>query len=333
MAATAEKAANGSLLQVRNLHKRIPIRRGVFSRKVGEFKVLNGINFTLNEGDIMGCVGESGSGKTVLLQSILGLSSPTSGEVLFQGKSLVELKGTELKQLRRQLGVIFQDPVGSLHPRMTVETILTEPMAIHGVGTAEERTARAKELLRLVGLDASMAGRYPHQFSGGQRQRIGIARALALHPKMILADEPVSALDVSLAAQVLNLFLDLQEQLNLTYFIVAHDMAVLRQLCTKVGVIYAGQFVERGLSAEIYGSAQHPYTHMLLAASPSMRKSLESETMVVVPRGESPSPGNLPNGCPLHPRCDFADEVCRAEPPPEKHLSATHTVLCHVFPQ
>ena len=324
---------NGAIIDVRDLHLRIPIEKGLFSRKVGEWRILNGISFALEKGDIMGCVGESGSGKTVLLQCILGLTKPTSGSVLFKGKDLASLNRQQLKMTQRSIQLIFQDPVASLHPRMTIEMILSEPLTIHHVGTVKERKNRVQELLQVVGLDPEMANRYPHQFSGGQRQRIGIARALALKPEVIVADEPVSALDVSLAAQVLNLFLDLQEEFDLTYFIVAHDMAVLRQLCTKLGVIYAGQFVEMGQSREIYDSPQHPYTWALLASSPSIRKSLTGGEGIKVPHGESPDAAQLPTGCPFHPRCDYAIEACAAEDPPLRRMSPTHTVLCHVFPK
>ena len=321
------------VIETREIIKNIPIRKGLFSRKVGEWRILNGISFALEKGDIMGCVGESGSGKSVLLDCLLRMTKPSSGDILFGGRDLWSMSSHELRAMRREVQLIFQDPVGSLHPRMTIETTLTEPLAIHHVGSSAERKERVQELLGLVGLDAGMAHRYPHQFSGGQRQRIGIARALALNPKVILADEPVSALDVSLAAQVLNLFLDLQEKFDLTYFIVAHDMAVLRQICTKVAVIYAGCFVETGGSAEIYSAPQHPYTRALMASSPSMSRSLSSGGKFTVPRGESPDSARLPTGCPFHPRCDFAREACVVEPPPLKKVSATHSVLCHVFPR
>ncbi len=324
---------NSPVIETREIYKSIPIRKGLFSRKVGEWRILNGISFSLEKGDIMGCVGESGSGKSVLLDCLLRMTKPSSGSVLFGGKDAWSMSSHELRAMRREVQLIFQDPVGSLHPRMTIQTILSEPLSIHHIGDAAERKDRVRELLGLVGLDASMARRYPHQFSGGQRQRIGIARALALNPKVILADEPVSALDVSLAAQVLNLFLDLQEKFDLTYFIVAHDMAVLRQICTKVAVIYAGCFVETGGSAEIYKAPQHPYTRALLASSPSMSRSLSSGKKFAVPRGESPDSARLPAGCPYHPRCDFAKDVCAVEAPPLKRVSATHSVLCHVFPK
>lgn len=321
------------ILEVADLHKRIPICKGLFSRKVGEWRILNGISFALNHGDIMGCVGESGSGKTVLLQCLIGLATPTSGEVRFEGKELRTTRGQELKAIRRQMQLVLQDPVGSLHPRMTIGMTLKEPLSIHHIGTPAERAQRVRDLLGVVGLDPEMADRYPHQFSGGQRQRIGIARALALNPKVILADEPVSALDVSLAAQVLNLFLDLQEEFDLTYLIVAHDMAVLRQLCTKLAVMYAGRFVETGLSQEVYSSPQHPYTLALLASSPSIRRSLTGGEGIMVPRGESPDPAHVPAGCPFHPRCDYALEICHLELPPLRQISPTHSVLCHVFPR
>jgi oligopeptide/dipeptide ABC transporter ATP-binding protein len=323
---------SNAVFEARDVRKSVPIRKGLFSRRVGEWRILNGISFALEKGDIMGCVGESGSGKSVLLDCMLKMIEPTSGEILFKGRDLQAMTPQDLRAFRREVQLIFQDPVGSLHPRMTIETILTEPLAIHNVGTPAEQKERVRELLRLVGLDADMARRYPHQFSGGQRQRIGIARAVALNPAVILADEPVSALDVSLAAQVLNLFLDLQEQFDLTYLIVAHDMAVLRQICTKVSVIYAGRFVETGLSQEIYSSPQHPYTRALLASSPSITRSLSSKRFNV-PRGESPDPARLPSGCPFHTRCDYAVDVCAVEPPPLNKPSTTHSVLCHVFPK
>ena len=324
---------NPSIFEVEDIYKRIPIRRGLFSRKVGEWDILNGITFSLKKGEIMGCVGESGSGKSVLLDCLLRMTTLTAGGVAYAGRDLWAMNQDELGRFRRDVQLIFQDPVGSLHPRMTVEQILSEPLAINAIGTPQERKERAAELLGLVGLDASMARRYPHQFSGGQRQRIGIARALAMNPSVILADEPVSALDVSLAAQVLNLFLDLQEQFDLTYFIIAHDMAVLRQLCTKLAVIYAGRFVEAGLNQEIYHSPQHPYTRALLQSSPSMARSLDVKQQFTVPRGESPDSARLPSGCPFHPRCDFAKDVCAVELPPLKCVSDTHSVLCHVFPE
>lgn len=323
---------NSAIFEVRDVCKSIPIRKGLFSRKIGEWKILNGITFSLQKGDIMGCVGESGSGKSVLLDCMLRMTRLTSGEIRYDGENLWSMPGEEAQKFRRDVQLIFQDPVGSLHPRMNIETILTEPLAIHDIGSTQDRRERARELLQLVGLDASMARRYPHQFSGGQRQRIGIARALALNPRVILADEPVSALDVSLAAQVLNLFLDLQEQFDLTYFIIAHDMAVLRQLCNKLAIIYAGRFVETGLSQEVYASPQHPYTRALLASSPSINRSL-GEDEFSVPRGESPDPARLPSGCPYHPRCEFALDVCSVETPPLKQISSTHSTLCHVFPE
>lgn len=323
---------NGTVIEVQDLYKSVPIRRGLFSRQIGEWRILNGISFALTKGDIMGCVGESGSGKSILIDCMMRLSEPSSGSVFFGGRNLATMDPEALRNFRRGIQVILQDPVGSLHPRMTVETILSEPLTIHGIGNRKERRERARELLGLVGLDADMAQRYPHQFSGGQRQRIGIARALALRPDVIIADEPVSALDVSLAAQVLNLFLDLQEEFDLTYFIVAHDMAVLRQLCTKVGVIYAGRFVEVGLSQEVYASPQHPYTRMLLASSPSIRRSLKGGREIEIPRGESPDPARLPAGCPFHPRCSYALDMCCTELPSAKQVSSTHSVVCHVFP-
>ena len=324
---------NPSIFEVKDIYKRIPIRRGLFSRKVGEWEILNGITFSLSKGEIMGCVGESGSGKSVLLDCLLRMTSLSTGGVYYAGNDLWSMSQQELRGFRRDVQLIFQDPVGSLHPRMTIERILSEPLAINSIGTPHERKERAAELLQLVGLDASMARRYPHQFSGGQRQRIGIARALAMNPRVILADEPVSALDVSLAAQVLNLFLDLQEQFDLTYFIIAHDMAVLRQLCTKLAIIYAGRFVETGLNQEIYSLPLHPYTRALLQSSPSMARSLDSRQQFDAPRGESPDAARLPSGCPFHPRCDFAKDVCAVQPPPLKRVSDTHSVLCHVFPE
>ncbi len=327
-----ERIAGERVVEVRDLHKAIPVRRGIVPRTVAEKRILSGISFTLEKGDIMGCVGESGSGKTALLHSLVGASGVTSGHVLIGGRDITQGSRGDRKAILNDISLILQDPSGSLDPRMTAQDVITEAMRIQGIGSAEERKRRAREMLRLVGLDQEMALRYPHQFSGGQRQRIGIARALAASPKVVLADEPVSALDVSLAAQVLNLLMDLRDRLDLTFLIVAHDMAVLRHMSTKLGVLYAGRFVELGLSDDVYGSPQHPYTRMLLAASPSIRRSLGGEVGMVVPRGESPDCGSLPSGCHFHPRCDFAVAACSVEDPPVKQLSPTHSVQCHVFP-
>jgi len=322
-----------TLLECTNLKKHYPIVSGLLSRQVGSRQVINGISLQIQEGASVGLVGESGCGKTTLLRLLMNIERPTEGQVLYDGRDTAGFSKAEMLNFHRDVQMIFQDPVGSLHPRMTIGMTLTEPLAIHRIGTKAERVARAETTLEQVGLDPDFRFRYPHQFSGGQRQRIGIARALMMKPRVILADEPVSALDVSLQAQVLNLFLEIQKQFQLSYLFVAHDLAVLRHICQDILIMYAGRIVERGRNQDIFGNAQHPYTRALIAAAPSIKKSVSDQHVEwTIMGGDLPDPENLPDGCRFHPRCKFVEEVCRHEPPPLKTLDGTHVVECHVFP-
>jgi oligopeptide/dipeptide ABC transporter ATP-binding protein len=320
-----------AILEVQDLRRYFPVKSGVLGRTSGVAKVLDGISFHVNRRETLGIVGESGSGKTMLLRTILRLVEPTSGKVILEGKDLTAMGNEELRQARRQMQLVFQDPLGSLHPRMTIEQSLMEPFVIHGVGDKAERQERVKNLLTLVGLNPDWRKRYPHQFSGGQRQRIGVARALALQPKLILADEPVSALDVSLQAQVLNLILDLQDEFHLTYVFVAHDLAVLRQICDRIAVLYLGKIVELAPSDAIYENPLHPCTKALLAASPSIEAGLEENgTTRLIARGEVPDPTDPPSGCPFHPRCPLAFEPCPTVVPQLIEVEPGHWVSCHL---
>lgn len=323
-----------TLLECKDLKKHYPIVSGLLSRQIGLRQVINGISFALNEGDSVGLAGESGCGKTVLLRLLMRVDQPTEGEVYYEGGDIGSFSKAELMRFRREVQMIFQDPVGSLHPRMTIGMTLMEPLTIHGMGSKGERSARAGTVLEEVGLDREMRYRYPHQFSGGQRQRVGIARALMTGSRLILADEPVSALDVSLQAQVLNLFRDLQDELQFAYLFVAHDLAVLRHICRTIMIMYAGRIVERGTTEDIINNAQHPYTKALLAAAPSIKKSLSKEGAEwTIMGGDLPDPAKLPTGCYFHPRCKYAEEVCRREDPVVKSLDNGHQVECHVFPR
>lgn len=323
-----------TILECRDLEKHYPIVSGLMSRQIGLRKVINGISFAIKEGDSVGLAGESGCGKTTLLRLLMGIERPTKGHIYYEGREIWDLSKSEAMEFRRKVQMVFQDPVGSLHPRMTIGITLTEPMTIHGVGTSEERIARARLVMEQVGLDPDMLYRYPHQFSGGQRQRIGIARALMLSPRLILADEPVSALDVSLQAQVLNLFHDLQDKLQFAYLFVAHDLAVLRHVCSDIMIMYAGRIVERGTTSDIMENPQHPYTKALLISAPSIKKSLSKQGAEwTIMGGDLPDPARLPQGCHFNPRCKYAEEICRHETPVITRLDNGHLVECHVFPR
>ena len=323
-----------TLLACEDLKKHYPIISGLVSRQIGLRQVINGISFELKEGDSVGLAGESGAGKTVLLRLLMRIERPTEGQVYYEGRDIASLSKSELMRFRREVQMIFQDPVGSLHPRMTIGMTLMEPLTIHRMGTKSERVARAETVLEEVGLDREMRNRYPHQFSGGQRQRVGIARSLMMGSQLILADEPVSALDVSLQAQVLNLFRDLQEELQFAYLFVAHDLAVLRHVCRDIMIMYAGRIVEKGTTEDILEDPHHPYTKALLAAPPSMKKSLaEVSPEWTIIGGDLPDPAHLPHGCHFSPRCKYAEEVCRQEEPVAETLSTGHVVECHIFPR
>lgn len=292
------------LLSVRNLRTYFPIKRGVFSRTVGYVKAVDGVTFDLHAGKTLGLVGESGCGKTTVGRTILRLIPATSGEVEFKGHDFFTYQGRELRTLRKHLQIIFQDPVSSLNPRMTIGNIIGEPIEVHGIARGREKRERVASLLQRVGLDPSYSTRYPHEFSGGQRQRIGIARALALSPDFIVCDEPVSALDVSIQSQILNLLDDLQKEFQIAYLFIAHNLAVVEHFSDDVAVMYLGRIVEKASSKELYSNPKHPYTESLLSAVP--KPDPRPRTNRIVLKGEVPSPSNPPTGCPFHPRCPLA---------------------------
>ncbi len=320
------------LLEVKDLKKYFPIRRGLIRRSSGVVKAVDGVNLFVKKGETLGLVGESGCGKTTAGRTILRLYTPTGGEIRFNDPklgwvNLEKMDREELKKVRPNMQIIFQDPFSSLDPRMTVERIVSEPLAINNIGTPAERHARVAELLRIVGMRPEYMSRYPHAFSGGQRQRIGIARALALNPKLIICDEPVSALDVSIQAQVLNLLEDLQRDFELTYIFVAHDLSVVEHISDRVAVMYVGRLVELAKTEELYYSPKHPYTEALMAAVPKPDPR-RRDRPIKLP-GEVASPANPPSGCYFHPRCRYAKEICRTQTPPLLEVAPEHYSSCH----
>ena len=320
---------NNALLEVRNLVKHFPIGGGLFRRPRAVIRAVDGVSFAIRRGETLGLVGESGCGKTTTGRCILQLERPTSGAVLFEGKDLTRLGDAELRPLRRRIQVIFQDPYSSLNPRMTVGQILAEPLAVHGiVRDAAARAARVTALLGHVGLLPQHARRYPHQLSGGQRQRVGIARALAMEPALIVCDEPVSALDVSIQAQIINLLEDLQAEFGLTYLFVAHDLSVVRHISDRVAVMYLGRIVELADRQALYADPLHPYTRALLSAVPIPDPDVEAQRKPVVLRGEVPSPLDPPSGCVFHPRCPIAVAECARAVPTLRELRPGHWVAC-----
>ncbi len=317
------------LVDVRDLYKYFPIHAGLTSRHVADVKAVDGVNFSIYEGETLGLVGESGSGKTTIGRLLLRLLPVTSGEIDFEGQSVVRLKQNDLRALRRKMQIIFQDPFASLNPRMTVGDIIAEPLRIHGLARGKAVDERVQDLLKRVGLRPYHANRYPHEFSGGQRQRVGIARALAVDPKFIVCDEPVSALDVSIQAQVINLLEDLQQQFGLTYLFIAHDLSVVRHISSRVAVMYVGKIVEMANRDELYMRPLHPYTQALLSAIPIPDPLLEKRRKRIVLTGDIPSPVNPPSGCRFHTRCPVAFERCTTEEPPFKEYSSGHFAACH----
>ena len=317
------------ILEVRNLVKHFPIGGGVFGGAPALIKAVDGVSFSIQRGETLGLVGESGCGKTTTGRCILQLEKPTAGEIFFEGRDLATLAEGELRKVRRRLQVIFQDPYSSLNPRMTVGQIISEPLAVHGiVPDRAARATRVRELLGHAGLLPAMARRYPHELSGGQRQRVGIARALAMEPALIVCDEPVSALDVSIQAQIINLLEELQSEFGLTYLFVAHDLSVVRHISDRVAVMYLGKIVEITDRKTLYENPQHPYTRALLSAVPIPDPAVEAGRERIVLGGEVPSPLNPPSGCVFHPRCPIAVDDCRREVPPLREIRADHRVAC-----
>jgi len=316
------------ILSVRNLKKYFPIRRGVLARVAAHVKAVDDISFDINKGETFGLVGESGCGKTTAGRAVLRLIEPDTGTIRFDGIDLLSLSSQQLRRRRRDMQIIFQDPYASLNPRMTIRTIVGEPFAIHGIARGSERDDRVADLLKTVGLDPSVLGRYPHEFSGGQRQRIGIARAVALKPKLIVADEPVSALDVSIQAQIINLLGDLQQQFGLTYLFISHAIPVIEHISTRIGVMYLGKLVEVGTSAQICLAPKHPYTQALLSAVPIPDPGARKQRVVL--KGDVPTPINPPSGCRFHTRCPIAIDRCKVEEPPLRETQDGRDAACHL---
>ncbi len=317
------------LLEVNDLKVHFPITKGIFSRTAGYVYAVDGVSFNLKAGETLGIVGESGCGKTTTGLAILRLIDPTDGQVRFQGKDMSRYTKQEKLNLRREMQIIFQDPYSSLNPRMTLNRTLADPMKIHGLYSGSEREDRVAYLLRKVGLTPEHGRRYPHEFSGGQRQRIGVARALALNPQVIIGDEPVSALDVSIQAQIINLLIDLQEEFDLSYIIISHDLAVVEYICDRIAVMYLGKIVEMAAYRKLYTTPRHPYTDALLSAVPIPDLDAKSERVIL--GGDVPSPINPPSGCRFHPRCPKRMDICPNEEPHLKDLGDEHWVACHLY--
>ena len=317
-----------ALLEIKNLVKHFPISGGFFGRKTGDVKAVDGVSLSVEDGETLGLVGESGCGKSTLGRCLLRLIEPTSGDIVFENQNITEMNFDDMREMRRKMQIIFQDPYASLNPRMRVGEIIGEGLQIHGIAEGDELKERVMALMAKVGLREEQYGRYPHEFSGGQRQRIGVARALALNAKFIVADEAVSALDVSIQAQILNLLQDLQEEYDLTYFFISHDLRVVEHVSDRVAVMYLGKIVEIAPADQIYKDGQHPYTRALLSAAPVPDPTRKTERIVL--QGDVPSPINPPSGCSFHPRCAFAQKICSEEEPPLV-MEGVHGAACHVF--
>lgn len=328
----SQKSTNGKriLVEVTDLKKHFPIKSGIiFQREVAAVKAVDGVSFSIFEGETLGLVGESGCGKSTTGRTVLQLYRATSGSVKFEGQEITTLKGEALRKMRRRMQMVFQDPYASLNPRMSVGRIVAEPLVVHNIGTKKERDDRVAELLELVGLNPYFVRRYPHEFSGGQRQRIGLARSLALNPSFIVADEPISALDVSIQAQVVNLLQKLQQDLGLTYLFIAHDLSMVRHLCDRVAVMYLGKIVEIAESEELYTNPLHPYTQALLSAVPVPDPLVEEKRQRIILKGDVPSPLNPPKGCNFNTRCPVSVDVCYDQDPELIEVLPGHWVACH----
>ncbi|MGB8645591.1 MAG: dipeptide ABC transporter ATP-binding protein [Anaerolineae bacterium] len=329
---TSDKPAQSKiLLEVRGLKKYFPIMQGiVLQRRVADVKAVDGIDFFVREGETLGLVGESGCGKSTTGRTILQLYRPTEGQVLFRGKDLAKLKGEELRKMRADMQMIFQDPYASLNPRMTVGDIIGEPLEVHNIVKGKEKKDRVMELLQIVGLNPYFINRYPHEFSGGQRQRIGVARALAVNPDFIVCDEPISALDVSIQAQIINLLEELQGKFNLTYLFIAHDLSVVRHISDRIAVMYLGKIMELTDRTTLYDNPLHPYTRALLSAVPIPDPVIEEKRERIILTGDVPSPVNPPSGCRFHTRCPLAIPICKQIEPEWRDVGGEHYVACHV---
>lgn len=318
-----------ALLTVSHLKKYFPIKRGVLQKTVGHVKAVDDVSFTVHKGETLGIVGESGCGKSTTGRTILRLLEPTAGDVVFEGKNLTQMSRGQLRALRQKLQIVFQDPYSSLNPKYKVGTLLERPMKVHGLYTPKERRKRVAELLERCGMDSSAMNKYPHEFSGGQRQRIGIARALTLNPDLIVLDEPVSALDVSVQSQIINLLEDLQNEFGLTYMFIAHDLSVVRHISDRIAVMYLGQMAELTDSLELFENPLHPYTKALLSAIPIPDPDVKRERILLT--GDLPSPANPPTGCPFHTRCKDAMDICRTTKPEWREIKPGHHVACHLY--
>ncbi|MCL6601083.1 MAG: dipeptide ABC transporter ATP-binding protein [Alicyclobacillus macrosporangiidus] len=317
-----------NLLEVRNLKKYFPITAGLLRRTVGHVKAVDDVSFTVKAGETLGIVGESGCGKSTTGRMIMRVLEPTSGQIVFDGQDITKLHGKDLRAVRPKFQMVFQDPYASLNPKMGIEEIIAEPLIVNGV-SRKQATERVIHLLERVGLRAEDRHRYPHEFSGGQRQRIGIARALALNPKLIVADEAVSALDVSIQSQILNLMMDLKKEFNLSYIFISHNLAVVRHISDRVGVMYLGHMVELADKRSLYANPRHPYTEALLSAAPEPKRQGRRERIIL--QGDVPSPANPPKGCPFHTRCPKVMDVCKVERPVLKEVAPNHLVACHLY--
>ena len=326
-----EKGSAERLLEVRNLKKYFPITVGFLKREVGQVKAVDDVSFYINQGETLGLVGESGCGKTTLGRCVIRAIEPTDGIVKFRANGemadLISLNPKEIREVRQHMQMIFQDPYTSLDPRMTVLEIVGEPLEVNNIARGVELEERVKALMEVVGLEVKYLKRYPHAFSGGQRQRIGIARALATNPNLVVCDEAVSALDVSIQAQILNLLLDLQRDLGLTYLFISHDLSVVEHISDRVGVMYVGKLVEMSKTEDLFFRPKHPYTEALLSAVPTPERERKNQRIIL--DGEAANPANVPKGCPFHPRCKYAEDICKTEPPTWQEIEPDHFTACH----